>query len=353
MWPSRDSKHTGVFVKNLSEALERAGITVDNRAVIRGKSAGLAGKMRRHVELGARILIDSGSAADCLYVHAPTWFSPLVELVRRAGHKKLVVHTHGGEAYPHSKVEHATKQLVGWLLRGADLVVAPSRYYADEIATAFGVPERRLFISPSGGVDTTLFRPVPFARDALGIPASAVVLGFVGRIVDDKGWDVFLEVVHRLRAGGVDAWALVVGDGEDAEKLEAEARRLELLRVLVRPGVIPQAELPAIYTAMDVFLFPTRRGAEALGLVPIEAMACGVPVVGSNGYAVPEYVVEGRTGFLAPERDAAAFTAGVRRILDLPDVERAALCARAVEAAAAYDTERVTQALVARLTDLL
>lgn len=355
MWPSETSKHTGVFVRNLSDSLTALGFDVDSSAVLRGKGIGRRGRIAKHAALGRDILRQALAPADCVYVHAPTWFSPLVDLSRRIGDKKLVVHTHGGEVYPHSRIEHDTKPIVGWLCRRADLVVAPSHYYEREVVRAFDVDASKTFVSPSGGVDTKRFSPrdKAAAREALGLKRDAIVLGFVGRVVEDKGWDVFLETVHRLAKGRRDVHGLVVGDGDDLPELRARADALGIGDRVRCLGMIAQTELPDAYASMDVFLFPTRRGAEALGLVPIEAMAMGVPVVGSNGYAVPEYVEDGSNGFLAPERDVDAFVAAVTKILERSESERRAMSERAVATAKRYDAEAITNALAERLRALI
>lgn len=351
MWPSESSTHTGVFVKNLSEALEELGFEVDNTAVLAGKGDGRRGRLEKHAGLGVKILRQAMAPADCVFVHAPTWFAPLVQAVR--GTKKLVVHTHGGEVYPHSRVEAGAKPAVRWLCRRADLVVTPSAYYRDEVARAFGVDRARMFVSPSGGVDTSRFAPMDrgAARCALALP-DAFYVGFVGRIVDDKGWDVFVDTIGRLVRAGHDVRGLVVGRGEAEPALRARAETLGIASRMHYVGLVPQSELRAILAALDVFMFPTRRGAEALGLGPIEALATGIPVVGSNAYAVPEYVIEGETGWLAAPRDVDGFVGAVERILAMSDDERAALSARAVEMGRRYDTRRVTEALATRLRAL-
>lgn len=354
MWPSEASKHTGIFVKNMSDAFRRLGIDVDDFAVLAGKGVGRRGRVEKHAGLGLKILAQTARPADVVYVHAPTWFSPLLELSLLAG-KKLVVHTHGGEVYPHSRMEEVSKPIVGRLCRRADLVVAPSGYYAREVMRAFDVPEAKMFVSPSGGVDTKRFAPRPRAeaRAALGVPEKGAVLGFVGRIVDDKGWDVYLETIAALVNEGRDVRGLVAGDGADASLLDQRAAALGIGDRMIRLGMVAQTELPNAYAAMDVFMFPTRRGAEALGLVPIEAMAAGVPVVGSNGYAVPEYVADGENGYLAPEREVAAFVDGVRKILDLDDDGRRKMSAAAIGTAARYDAEVVAKTLADRVGALV
>jgi len=118
-------------------------------------------------------------------------------------------------------------------------------------------------------------------------------------------------------------------------------------------GLVPQPELRDAYRSLDLFLFPTRRGAEALGLVSIEAMACGVPVIGSNRYAVPEYVEDEVTGHLVPPRDPRAFAAAAERVLRMAPPARDRMRAAAREAALRFDANASAKDLVARLEGLL
>lgn len=352
MWPSPAAPHIGIFVRNLSFALARAGFDVEPVALVRGKGLGLFGKARVHAGLGAGLLSSLERPADILYVHAPSWFAPLCQGVARRGGKRLVVHVHGGEVYPHSRVEAAAQPRVRALCRAADLVVSPSEYYAEQIVEAFGLDPARLCVSPSGGVDTGWFTPGDRAeaRARLDLPPGVPIAGVFGRIEDDKGWDVFVDALAHLRRAGREVHGLVVGRGGGLAQMQASAAR-QGVTLHVR-GLMPQADLRHAYRALDLFLFPTRRGAEALGLVSIEAMACGVPVVASDRYAVPEYVRDGVTGRLAPPRDARAFARAVQALLAQPEADRAAMSAAARAAAERFDARRSAAALVARLQTL-
>jgi len=353
MWPGDSAPHIGIFVRNLSCALEAEGLEVECVALIKGKGRGLLGKSRVHLGLGAGLLRSMPRPADILYVHAPSWFASLSALNARWGHKRMVVHMHGGEVYPHSRIEAASQTAVRQLCREADLVVSPSKYYAGQAQAAFNLDPGRVFVSPSGGVDTRWFSPgdQSEARRVLGLPLAPLFLGLFGRIEDDKGWDVFIDVLAALRAQGRDARGLVVGGGGALERMKASAHRLNV--PLEVRGLMPQARLRDAYRALDLFVFPTRRGAEALGLVPIEAMACGVPVIASNRYAVPEYVQPGVTGHLAPPRDVHAFTHAALSLLDQLPTHKAQMSKSACEAAARFDARVSAKALVQRLTDLM
>lgn len=344
MWPDEENVHIGVFVKNVAGALRDAGFVVETSAIIRGRARAPADKVRAHARFGLSILAQTATDADCIYLHAPSWFGPLARL----GKRKLIVHTHGGEVFPHSRVERLSQPTVGWLLRRADLVIAPSRYYADQLARTFGLDASGIFVSPSGGVDTGHFAPKErtAARRALRFPEEASIIGFVGRIDHDKGWEVFLDVLRRLPG----AFGVVAGDGPDAEALNQRAERSGIAGRLRLLGLVPQPDLHDVYASLDAFLFPTKR--DCLGLVPLEAMACGVPVVASNIDAVPEYVEPGKTGFLCAEGDAAAFAAATKQILDMTAEESEHMSRKARETALSYDRTLTTRLLADRIESL-
>lgn len=353
MWPCEAAPHIGIFVRNLSSAMAAEGLDVEAVALIEGRRPGWLTKTRVHARLGIDLARSAIKPADILYVHAPSWFADLSALTARPHAKRLVVHMHGGEVYPHSKVESLAQGAVAKLCRRADLVVSPSKYYAQQAIEAFGLDAGRVFVSPSGGVDTTLFSPgdQASARKALNLPLAPRFLGLFGRIEDDKGWDVFVDVLARLRAEGRDVRGLIVGNGGGLAAMQASARRQDV--PLEIRGLMPQSKLRLAYRALDVFLFPTRRGAEALGLVPIEAMASGIPVVASNRYAVPEYVEDGVTGHMVAPRDVRGFSTAVARILDLLPSEQSDMRDAARNAAHRFDAGRSAQALVERLHQIV
>jgi L-malate glycosyltransferase len=358
MWPSPEEATFGIFVKNACDALERRGFSIDARAVIRGPASGLRRKAGAHLGLGLEIAKSALAQADCIYLHAPTWFGPLVQLAALPKHKPIIIHMHGDEVFPWSKVERFSKPAVGWMSRLADLIVVPSEYYGREVERAFHVPKDRIFVSPSGGVDLRVFRPLgpedrKEARRSLGIALDAEVIGYIGRITEDKGWDTFIDVVARLAPRLPRLVGLVLGEGAQASMFETLARATGVDARIVRRGFWPQAELLRAYGAMDAFVFATRRKQESLGLAPIEALACGVPVVGSRISAVPEYVLDGESGFLANPLAADDFAAKVARILETAPADREALRAGARRIAERFDAERVASDLAGAITRII
>jgi glycosyltransferase involved in cell wall biosynthesis len=158
-----------------------------------------------------------------------------------------------------------------------------------------------LAVIPQFGVDADIFAPSDGERDR----SRGFVVGFAGRLVREKGVDLLLEA-----AAGIDGpWRLVVqGSGPEQRQLEELAGRLRLTdRVSFRSQWLPSLRLPDFYRELDVLVVPTRslpNWIEQFGRVLIEAMACGVPVVGSDCGEIPRVV--GNAGLIFPEEDAGA-----------------------------------------------
>ncbi|KAA2256555.1 glycosyltransferase family 4 protein [Solihabitans fulvus] len=256
------------------------------------------------------------------------WFgaaAPLALLapkLREAGAQRIVSCTHGHE--------------VGWsMLPGArqalrrigstsDVVTFVSRYTRSRFASAFG-PMAALEHLPSG-VDTEVFRPDPVGRAEIrvrhGLGDRPVVV-CVSRLVSRKGQDMLVRALPTIRRQVPDAVLLLVGDGPVRPRLERLASACGVSEHVVFTGAVPWSELPAHYSAGDVFAMPCRtrgRGldVEGLGIVYLEASAAGLPVVAGSSGGAPETVRDGVTGNVVDGEDVAEIATAVGRLLSDP-----------------------------------
>jgi len=143
-----------------------------------------------------------------------------------------------------------------------------------------------------------------------GLEGKKVVL-FVGRLVAYKGLDYLIDAFGSL-SKDFDAALIIVGDGPLEAELKDKVRKLGLSNVFLS-GVVSENVLPQYYAACDVFVLPSVTRAEAFGLVLVEALSCGKPVVSTNFSGMP-YVV-GDAGILVPPRDVSALRNAIGRIL--------------------------------------
>jgi glycosyltransferase involved in cell wall biosynthesis len=189
-----------------------------------------------------------------------------------------------------------------------------------------------LAVIPQFGVDPDIFSPGDGERDTLG----GFAIGYLGRLVPEKGVDLLLRAV-----AGVDGnWHLdIVGEGAERERLSGLARHLGLSDRVSFQEWVRSTRMPAFYRNMDVLVLPSRsrpNWVEQFGRVLIEAMACGVPVVGSDCGEIPNVV--GDAGLIFPEGDVDALAACLVRLMDSPEL-RADLALRGRERVLAHYTQ--------------
>ena len=208
------------------------------------------------------------------------------------------------------------------IVRAAQKIFVSSLDYADHSSIGRfrrAHPER--VIELPFGVDQGRFSPVTKdgTRQSL-VPTPPLTkertVGFVGGMDAAhafKGIPVLLKAMTYLPQ---DVHALLVGDGPQRRLFEARAKELGIADRVHFAGRVPQEKLPDAYRSMSVLAFPSTGAAEAFGLVAVEAMACGVPVVASNLPGVRSVVADGVTGLLPPPFDANALADALLRILD-------------------------------------
>ena len=212
-------------------------------------------------------------------------------------------------------------------------------------------------VIPQFGVDPDLFAPCvtqPPASPQHGEASRSTtfVIGFVGRLVAAKGLFVLLKALAGLDG----AWELrVVGTGEARAQAEALAERLGIAQRAVFLGQQPSTAMPAIMRRFDVLVGPsltTPRWKEQFGRMLVEAMACGVPVIGSDSGEIPNVI--GDAGIVVPEGDRVALCAAIARLReegterrDLAERGRARVLALFTQEAVARRTHAVYQQMLA------
>lgn len=197
----------------------------------------------------------------------------------------------------------------------ADRVVAVSEKIARKLRRA-GIGRERLRIIDNG-IDTRRFeaRPaVPELRDALGIPASARVIGTVGALTREKGQIFLLQAAPVALQSFPSAFILIVGDGPERGALEEEAVKLGIRHRVVFAG--SRKDIPDLLGVMDVFVFPSLS--EGLPMALLEAQASGTPTVATRVGAIPSVILDQVSGLLIPPADQDAIAGAVVRILSDP-----------------------------------
>lgn len=288
------------------------------------------------------------------------WHVPIVQMFHTLGRMKNAV-----ASGPQSREAPERTQVETDIVRRVDRIVAATPVDLSQMVELYGADASKITVM-SPGVDLELFRPIPKAeaRRYVGLRDDAErLLLFVGRLDPVKGLNVLLEAVcHLIRdlaPSGQRSISLAVigGDSESVEAVRGEAicldevkERYGLKEMVAFLGSRSQDALPYYYSAADVCVMPSLY--ESFGLVALEAMACGTPVVASRVGGLPHVVRDGETGLLVPENDPEALADGLKRILTDGDLGRR-LGERAHQVAQGYSWQQVAAATVQLYQELI
>lgn len=198
-------------------------------------------------------------------------------------------------------------------LFGSRALLLPHSGYLAERLTALGAPTECI-ARHHLGIDVSRFTPMERDRSGRAGPLRALA---IGRFVEKKGFAHLIDALARTQA---DITLRLVGDGPLRAELESRCRRHGLGGRVTFAGWRPFDAIAGELADADVLVAPSVTAAdgdmEGLPLVVIEAMATGLPVIGSAHSGIPEVVVDGTTGIIVPERDDAALTAALERMRD-------------------------------------
>lgn len=256
-----------------------------------------------------------GGRYDVVHVHWPLPHALFGAAARAACGARLVTHWYGVELRWVQSSLRWLRWLVRWALRTSDAVVAISSYTAREIERfgAGGVPVRVIPYT------TSVPPAAPGSRRPS--PDGALRILFVGRLVERKGVTHLVEAVKRLPSDVVGRLE-IVGDGPERPGLATQIERDGLDRRVALRGRLSDAELRAAYESADALVLPSvvdaRSDTEGLGVVLLEAMSYGVPVIASALGGIPDIVRDGETGLLVPAADPEALAAALRRVAREP-----------------------------------
>ncbi len=250
------------------------------------------------------------------------------------------------------------------VIHEADCIVAATPAELAQLQWLYHADPEKIIIIPPG-VDPKRFYPIPKdeAKDYIGVPQDDEILLFVGRIEPLKGVDTLIQAIALLKNMGAfekKKFELVVigGDAEgDINSMTLEMARLHEMRVkygvmdlITFLGKKAQDSLPYYYSAAEVVVVPSLY--ESFGMVALEAMACGTPVVASQVGGLAFLVQDGETGYTVPVDDPASLAKRLAEILSDPDL-RKRMGDRASEFARQYAWEKISARFIKLYDEML
>jgi D-inositol-3-phosphate glycosyltransferase len=360
-------KETGgmnVYVRDLTRELARRGIAVDVFTRSQDPTIPRVTGKRRLGDPARVIHIPAGpecpSDKNLVFDHLPDFVARVLDFARQEDLRYDVIHSHywlsgwaardlraawgtpiiqmfhtlallkNQGAVPEERETDWRIEVERQIMQFADRLIAATPLETSQMNTLYGADEARISVVPPG-VDRRLFRPIPRleAKAHFGMPPEHQMVLFVGRIQPLKGIDTLIQAM-KLVAGQYPNWqkdlcvCVIGGDpGGEPGSEQSELKRLEQLRnelgigeLVMFMGARDQDQLVWHYSAASVVVMPSHY--ESFGMVALEAMACGTPVIGADVGGLSFSIQNGFNGFLVPGRDPQALAEKILLILKHP-----------------------------------
>lgn len=297
----------------------------------------------------------SGLAAERLSSH---WHVPVIQMFHTLGKLKQAVAQSPEEAEGEYRIEGESR-----VIKNSDMIVASTSTEKEQLETLYRASADKIQIIPPG-VDLSHFYPIPpdEAKEFVGVPLEKRMLLFVGRIEPLKGIKTLLRAIGILRKNGQmeeDLCLAVIGGelADESGQETEEAKNLMKLRddfglqdMVTFLGKRSQDSLPYYYSAAEMVIMPSHY--ESFGMVALESMACGTPVIASHVGGLIHLVEDGVTGYHVPVEDPQALALRIASLLR-DKALRYRMGHDAFAFAKKYDWENISSRVVALYSELL
>ncbi len=215
-------------------------------------------------------------------------------------------------------IRHQTDRIrstTRWLIHNHVSAVVAVSSAVKKALIASGIKDDKIAVVPNS-ISLARFNPSLIDREQirreLGVAGSDLLVGTIGKLHEGKGVYELLDAAVAIAAEGWPIKVIFVGDGPEKEGLEKRAEKRGMRGRAIFTGV--RRDVERLYAAMDVFVLPSTCS-EAFGMVIIEAMAMGKPVIGTEVGGIPELISDGRNGLLIPPGNAKALAAAIRKCM--------------------------------------
>lgn len=352
MYPSKKFHGYGSFVRNICQGLQENGIDITCKAVIRGRFESKFIKLFIYTVLYLKIIFYFFFRKyDFLYVHYPIQTIPILNILYKIKTPRIFVNYHGEDLMynPNGYTGYIGRLTEKFCRKYATGIVVPSNYFRDIVKNRNIISNDKIIVSPSGGINSDFFFPPTDLTDN----NNELRLGYVGRIEVDKGILVFLELCDRLKKKGISISSVVIGNGKYYQEALNYINSHNLSSEITMINGLPQKELGDFYRQMDLFIFVSSRSGESLGLTGIEAMACGVPIIGSSIGGITSYLKNDVNGWLvSPSNNANQIDNIIDNYIQLSSNEKEAIRKNCVITGKNYYHNKVCKILAEEMIHL-
>lgn len=231
-----------------------------------------------------------------LYINHPTFALPLI-LFANIFKVKMIFHWHGDELASRKIPLKFLRMFLQFITKKQSdiLNIVPSYYFLNLLNVSLKIDKKQIMVSPSGGVDTDLYYP-----ESVSLNKKVCIIGFSAAIIKEKGIEDFYSVITKYqyleeKLKRKVCFKFINYGKSSSEFIERLSKYKDRIIISNR---MSNNEMPSFYNSIDLLFMPSKRKGESLGLVSLEAMSCGIPVLAYNINAYPEFIISGISGEL-------------------------------------------------------
>lgn len=350
MYPSKKDPYYGTFVKVFFDSLNKESFCKSKLVTIKGRKKNSIVKIFRYFTFYLKVLFYLAFYNyDLIYTHTISHTSPPLKIISKLKKLNLIFNIHGNDLLPTTKFTKILRDYSKPLLEKSILIVVPSEYYKKVLIQVFpSIYNDKIIISPSGGINKNFYTYNSTANNN-----EIFHIGFVSRIDKGKGWDILIKALSILKSKNINFKASIYGRGSQSDELRHNIINYGLQENVSYFGPRAHDTLPEIYKSFDIFVFPTTRDSESLGLVGLEAMASGVPVIGSRIGGLKSYIIDNCNGFLFTPGCCEELSNLLIKYIQMPMEDKCAIKKNAFNTSLLYESTLVNKKLMSIINKII
>jgi glycosyltransferase involved in cell wall biosynthesis len=329
LYPTEKKPYFGTFVKNVYENLD-VDLFDKKKLVLPEYGSGLKGYIKFYYYCFLELIKYKG----VVYIHYVS-HSAFPVLIARLFNKnlELILNYHGSDAFSEKNESNYKSLLKRWVCKYSNrvgrLIVVPSDYFKCKIEKSYSIDSSKIIVSPSGGFDKSVFYPT---KNSPSFSKKRFI--FASRMISGKGCILAAKTTLALAKSHPNATFCFVGDGPEQNTVKDILKELIITNRCEVRGSMNQLDLADQFRQSTFFLFPSMREGESLGLVIVEAMACGAIPLAIDQGALRE-ILGNDSHILTSEKDT--FTELVLSVSQKNDHDLEVLRARLLSRANRYE----------------
>ncbi|MBH09913.1 MAG: hypothetical protein CMG74_06065 [Candidatus Marinimicrobia bacterium] len=308
-YPTNINQTNQIFIKNISNALKSEKVNCDvyyNKIYDYWRDASnyksIISNIIKYSFFSLTIfkLIKNSRQYDLFNPHGVIMSGFITTILGKLMKKKVVLYIHGGDLDIYPKQKDYYKNIYSYTINHCDFIIVNSAYIKNKVISTFNISlEKIKIISP--GVDQNTFFPkknISELKSSYKIPSNKIILLFVGNAIRRKGLDILIDALCHFSAKELKQIFLIAcTEGPELKNIKLKINISTSLSNNIKfIDKMLQTKLNELYNIADVLIFPSRE--EPLGLVGLESLATGTPVIGSNIGGIPTFLIDSHNGIL-------------------------------------------------------